>query len=49
MRNEAAQFFLTFEGHPHQKAVQNALEELSFYCKRVSVIGVYPADKQRFI
>jgi len=48
MRNEAAQFFLTFEGHPHQKNVQNALEELSFYCKRVSVIGVYPADKQRF-
>lgn len=49
MKNEAAQFFLTFEGHPHQKTVQNALEELSFYCKRVSVIGVYPADKHRFL
>ena len=48
MKNEAAQFFLTFEGHPHQKSVQNALEELSFYCKRVTVLGVYPADKNRF-
>ncbi len=47
-KNEAAQFFLTFEGHPHQKNVQNALEELSFYCKRVSVLGVYPADPKRF-
>ena len=49
MKNEAAQFFLTFEGHPHQKSVQNALEELSFYCKRVTVLGVYTADKQRFL
>lgn len=48
MRREAAQFFLTFEGHPHQKSVQNALEELGFYCKRVTVLGVYPADPARF-
>ena len=45
---EAAQFFLTFEGHPHEKNVQNALEELSFYCKKVTVLGVYLADKNRF-
>jgi prephenate dehydratase len=45
---EAAQFFLTFEGHPHEKNVRNALEELSFYCKKVSVLGVYFADKARF-
>ena len=45
---EAAQFFLTFEGHPHDKKAQNALEELSFYCKKVSVLGVYHADKARF-
>ena len=44
----AAQFFLTFEGHPHDKGVQNALEELSFYCKKVDVLGVYPADPKRF-
>jgi prephenate dehydratase len=47
-RREAAQFFLTFEGHPNQKNVQNAMEELSFYCKKVSVLGVYQADVKRF-
>lgn len=45
---DAAQFFLTFEGHPHDKNVQHALEELSFYCKKVAVLGVYLADKARF-
>jgi len=48
MRREAAQFFLTFEGHPHHKNVQNALEELGFFCKRVTVLGVYNADPARF-
>lgn len=47
-RNDAAQFFLSFEGHPNEKNVQRALEELSFYCKKVTVLGVYPADNQRF-
>lgn len=46
-KNEAAQFFLSFEGHPNEKNVQRALEELSFYCKKVRVLGVYPADKSR--
>jgi prephenate dehydratase len=45
---ESAQFFLTCEGHPSQKPVQQALEELSFYCKKVQVLGVYSADKARF-
>lgn len=48
-RRDAAQFFLTFEGHPHEKNVQGALEELSFYCKKVTVLGVYKADKARFV
>jgi len=47
-KNEAAQFFLSFEGHPHEKNVQRAMEELSFYCRKVTVLGVYPADKSRF-
>ncbi|MEQ1789598.1 MAG: prephenate dehydratase [Rickettsiales bacterium] len=47
-RREAAQFFLTFEGHPHKKNVQGALEELGFYCKKVTVLGVYKADEARF-
>lgn len=48
-KRDAAQFFLTFEGHPHEKNVQGALEELSFYCKKVTVLGVYKADKARFV
>jgi prephenate dehydratase len=45
---DSAQFFLTLEGHPNQKSVQNALEELGFFCKKVTVLGVYPADPARF-
>jgi len=45
---DAAQFYLTLEGHPNQKNVQLALEELGFFCKKVTVLGVYPADPTRF-
>ncbi len=47
-KREAAQFFLTFEGHPSERPVQNALEEPSFFCRKVRVLGVYPADPARF-
>jgi prephenate dehydratase len=47
-KNDAAQFFLSFEGSPSEKNVQRALEELGFFCKKVQVLGVYPADKRRF-
>lgn len=47
MRGEA-QFFITFEGHPRERSVQLALEELGFFCKKVQVLGVYPADPKRF-
>ncbi len=45
--NSSAQFFMTFEGHPRQKPVQLAIEELGFFTQKVSVLGVYPADKSR--
>ncbi|MDE3016003.1 MAG: prephenate dehydratase [Pseudomonadota bacterium] len=45
---DAAQFFLTCEGHPRQPGVKNALEELGFFCKKVTVLGVYTADTARF-
>lgn len=45
---EAAQFFLSFEGHPRQRATQLALEELGFFTKKVRVLGVYPSDDKRF-
>jgi len=43
-----AQFFITFEGHPQSKNVQHALEELGFFTKNVQLLGVYPADPNRF-
>lgn len=42
-----ASFYATLEGHPDEKHVQLALEELGFFTKRVKVLGVYPADKSR--
>lgn len=45
--NSSAQFFMTFEGHPNQRSVQLALEELGFFTQKVNVLGVYPADKSR--
>jgi len=43
-----AQFFLSFEGHPRERMVQLALEELGFFCKKVAVLGVYAADEARY-
>ena len=43
-KQSEAQFFLTLEGHPRDRMVQLALEELGFFCKSVTVLGVYPAD-----
>lgn len=45
--NSSAQFFMTFEGHPNQRPVQLAIEELGFFTQKVSLLGVYPADKRR--
>lgn len=45
--SKMAQFFISFEGDPHAKHVQLALEELGFFCKKVKVLGVYLADKAR--
>jgi prephenate dehydratase len=45
--NSSAQFFMTFEGHPREKPVQLAIEELGFFTQKVNVLGVYPADKSR--
>lgn len=43
----SAQFFMTFEGHPSQRGVQLALEELGFFTQKVNLLGVYPADRSR--
>ncbi len=46
--HNSSQFFLSFEGHPREKRVQNALEELGFFTRKVQVLGVYPAAPERF-
>lgn len=43
-----AQFFVSFEGNPKERHVQLALEELGFFCRKVRVLGVYPAAPERF-
>ncbi len=43
-----AKFFITFEGHPRDRNVQLALEELDFFCDIVDILGVYYAAPERF-
>jgi len=43
----ATQFYAEIEGHPDQRAVELALEEIEFFCKRLKVLGVYPASPYR--
>ncbi|OFW79860.1 MAG: hypothetical protein A2887_05300 [Alphaproteobacteria bacterium RIFCSPLOWO2_01_FULL_40_26] len=45
--SKQAQFFITIEGHPSQKNVALALEELGFFSKNVKLLGVYYADEAR--
>ena len=44
----SAQFFMTFEGHPEQRNVQRALEELGFFTKKIKHLGTYLADPMRY-
>ncbi|MFM7620663.1 MAG: prephenate dehydratase domain-containing protein [Alphaproteobacteria bacterium] len=44
-----AKFFISIEGHPTQKKVALALEELGFFSKNVKLLGVYYADPARFL
>lgn len=47
-KSQNAQFFMSFEGNPADRSVQLAIEELGFFCKKVRVLGVYPADPSRY-
>ena len=42
-----AAFYVDIEGHPDQRPVKLALEELSFFSREVRILGVYPADSFR--
>ncbi|MEP5376687.1 MAG: prephenate dehydratase, partial [Hyphomicrobiales bacterium] len=41
------QFYADIEGHPDDRNVQLALEELDYFTSQVSLLGVYPADPKR--
>jgi prephenate dehydratase len=43
----AAQFYADIEGHPEDRNVKLAFEELGFYTHEVKVLGVYPAHAYR--
>ncbi len=43
----AAQFYIDVEGHPQNKALALALEELAFFAQEMTILGVYPAHKFR--
>ena len=47
-RFTATQFYADVEGHPEERALGLALEELSFFSDMVKIIGVYPAHPYRF-
>jgi prephenate dehydratase len=46
---EAAQFYVDAEGHPEQRGMTLALEELAFFCRKdtFKMLGVYPAHSFR--
>ena len=46
--SSTAEFFISFEGHPDRRNVQLAIEELGFFCRKIKVLGVYPADHKRY-
>ena len=43
----ATQFYADIEGHPDDRLVRLALEELEFFCAHLKVLGVYPASPYR--
>lgn len=44
---KATQFFAEIEGHPDDKRVVLAFEELKFFTDKLRVLGVYPAASER--
>ena len=43
----ATQFYADIEGHPEERNVRLALEELRFFTSKLTVLGVYPGDPFR--
>ncbi|MFT6332057.1 MAG: prephenate dehydratase [Lentimonas sp.] len=47
-KSSQAKFFISIEGHPSEKNVALALEEVGFFSKSIKLLGVYYADKSRY-
>jgi prephenate dehydratase len=43
----ATMFFADIEGHPTDRSVQLALEELNFFSTELKILGTYPASTYR--
>ncbi|WP_095589476.1 prephenate dehydratase [Actibacterium ureilyticum] len=43
----ATQFFADIEGHPDDRNVQLAMEELEYFTTHLNLLGVYPSDSRR--
>jgi prephenate dehydratase len=46
-RFEQAEFYAEVEGHPEQRGVQLALEELGFFSEEFKPLGTFPANPFR--
>lgn len=44
---QAAQFYCDVDGHPEERNLRLALEELDFFAREVRILGVYPANPFR--
>lgn len=47
-KSSQAKFFISIEGHPSERNVSLALEEVGFFSKSVKLLGVYYADQARY-
>jgi prephenate dehydratase len=45
---QATQFYAEVEGHPDDRSLQLALEELDYFTDKLSLMGVFPADRRRY-
>jgi prephenate dehydratase len=43
----ATEFYADIEGHPEDRNVALALDELRYFTTHVDILGVYPADRAR--
>ncbi len=43
----ATQFYADIEGHPEDRNVALALEELDYFTSFLQILGTYPADRRR--